>query len=298
VPTYHSFVPTLRDIEILIAVGECGLLDTQDIWEQWWPGCLLRPCQMRLRVLCTEGLLQKTPLVAAHAEKHGGRLPTIYTLTESGADLVEVHTGVRPPRVLNCSSQPMTFFHRLETVKFRRSVDAGYERLGLPSPAWIMEQDTLPSDDATAPLSNRFILYERFELPTGRVSYRADASVHLCVPTTHGGFTNLLAYIELDRSTMSLRQMARKWIGMNAFFQNAAYSRHWPTVETPAVRVLFVCPSQKRIENLRRSVKGEWVADRIRFAVRDAALDPQQVVTAPIWHRVDDDQPPRPIIVS
>ena len=131
-----------RDLAILETVGELGTADTEIIHQLHFPDKTVRACQQRLRKVSDEGLLKSVRLIAVDGDMRSGSLPTLYFLTEEGAELVERETGRHPRRVTRSSPKPFTLRHRMDTVRARLAIDRATELAKLAAPEWIMEQDT------------------------------------------------------------------------------------------------------------------------------------------------------------
>jgi hypothetical protein len=292
-----------RDLQLLAEIGELGLLDIELIHARYWPDAKTkRASQKRLKLLTEHGLVKPARLEVTYRTarvprptdgkdtalkkppKSGGRLPTIYCLTEQGAEALEMATGQRPLRVSRSDPKPLTLFHRSEVVRARLAIDDACRLRSLPAPAWIMEQDTHPGMSPNEPLSRRLILQQHFGQGHARVSCRPDASCLLRLPSRSAdrSFDELIAYLELDRSTNKHQIEIDKLAGYHCLLKEQAYRRHWPETQRPTVRVLYVCPSHERVNNLAASFAGQPVAEYVRFAVLDD-LVPERALSDAIW---------------
>lgn len=277
-----------RDIAIFETVGEYGTVDTTVLRGLHFPDDNTgRSTQNRLRILAGEGLLKSVRLIATDAGKPSGSLPTLWFLTDDGADLVESETGVRPRRVTRSDPKPFTLRHRLDTVRARIAIDQAAELVKIARPQWIMEQDTRQRGKAAkgrSPSADR-ILNDRYydEANDRTVTFRPDASFHLKVPRPSGdGMKSLIGYIELDRSTEGHLQWQRKLWGMEAFLgDSVGWRKHWPKVSDPAVVVFVLTKSDQRIGNLAETTRPSKAAARLRFSTYP--LDPQTALTGEVW---------------
>jgi hypothetical protein len=274
-----------RDLEIMDTVGQLGTADTEILRHRHFPkDATGRACQQRLRKLTVAGLLKRVRLVAVDSDRPSGSLPALFFLTPAGGDLVERESGSRPPRITMSDPKPFTLRHRRAIVQSRVAIDLAAGRSGIPSPDWIMEQDC-HSDRKIAKgqsPSDRLILFDRFQVEGNTVSFRPDASCRIQVPHD-GGVANLLAYLEVDRSTECHDYWRnRKLRGIEAFLSNPkAWQGHWPGVTDARIRILVICKTSQRLANLANTLRTSRVADRIRLTTYP--LDPCTVLTGKVW---------------
>jgi hypothetical protein len=277
-----------RDLEILETVGELGTADAAILHRLHFPNDKTgRACQQRLRKLTDEGLLKRVRLIAVDGDMRSGSLPMLYFLTDEGADLVERETGRRPPRVTHSDPKPFTLRHRLDTVRARMAIDEAAKLAGIAAPAWIMEQDARGGQKATkghSP-SQFLVLHNRYQHDGQSVSFRPDAACHIHMPH-NGGMVNLVAYLEVDRSTEGHLQWKRKLNGVEAFIDDAKGRRgHWPAVANPIIRVFVLCKTQRRISELIETTKSSSAAGHIRFTT--FPLDIATALTGDLWQSCD-----------
>jgi hypothetical protein len=171
------------------------------------------------------------------------------------------------------------------------AIDAACRINELGPPEWILECDRWPGVAVTAPLHERFVLYETFRNGNSTVSFRPDASCHIRVRKRDkdgtkraGNAFHLIGYLEVDRSTESLSQIQGKLPGIHAFTrQPGAHRRHWPSVPNALVRVFFLCRSVERIANVARSIRKHPASELFRFATFADLEQPERVFTEPVW---------------
>jgi len=271
--------------------GELGIADTLLLCLRHFgdaaQASILRYSQRRLRTLALSGLLECNKL-AVNYSNGIKKLPTAFRLTETGADLVEHIRGIRPRRPAKSEISPITLMHRLAVVKTRVAIDDAHVALGLPKPPWIMEADQYEDREIKLadPAERRFILRESWGSGPSRISACPDASTLLTVPDETGEPRWLLAaYLEQDLSTEG-SAVANKAAGYAKLLDSATnhYRRHWPHAHF--ARVLFVCPSQKRLENVARLIVELPGSENWRLAVNTALLPPPAALTEPVWHDV------------
>lgn len=280
-----------RDVKILAEVGELGLLDSATIHRRHWePGTKIRACQQRLKLLVDSGLLRPTMLQVAvvRGPSSGGTIPTIYGLTPKGAEVVEAETGHTPRRIQRDDVKSPTLLHRLEMIHARLGFDDAARLAKLSPPSWIMEYDSEESPAGKA-VTRYLVLHQRLRMADGEeVSCRPDASSVLHIPrqSDPAKLDPLVVYWELDRSTNSHRREQNKAIGYEELLRQSVYNRHWPNLSGDlAVRIFYVCKSEERIAELRKTFATEHVGEvgkDFRFALASDVV-PDRVLTEPVW---------------
>lgn len=213
-----------------------------------------------------------------------GSLPTLYFLTEEGAELAERETGTRPRRVTRSDPKPFTLRHRLDTVRARLAIDQAANLAGIEVPEWIMEQDARSGGKARkgrSPTAD-LILKNTYHRDGRSFSFRPDASFHLQVPHK-GNLASLLAYIELDRSTEGHKQWrVRKLPGIEAFLNDPkGWRSHWPEIASPTVVVLVLCKTERRVNELIETTKPSSAARSTRFTIYP--MNPTTILTSDVW---------------
>jgi len=289
----HQIEFTDRDIAALAELGEVGLMDTPMLYLRHYArkedGTTAgdKYCQRRLAAFGDAGILESRSFTvtehrdgASRGKRNPRKLPTIHRLTIAGADLVKERTGIVPKRP-GRSEMPeaATVLHRLGVVRTRIAFDDAYGQMNLPKPAWIMEQDQNPDAKPEDRRDQKTILYESF----GKgIRCYPDASALLHIPGDPPGHVAL--YLEYDRSTEGQKQILDKLAGYDTLLHpsNYVYRRHWPGVDIAFVRVIFVCRSSQRIDNLIEWTRPRFAAGYFRFAL-EADLDPTKLLTEPIW---------------
>jgi hypothetical protein len=279
-----------RDLLILETVGELGTADTEMLRRLYFPNDTTgRACQQRFKKLTDEGLLKRVRLMAADKGFGSGSLPTLYFLTEAGADLVECETGRRPARIMRSEPKPFTLRHRVDVVAARLAIDQAARLSGIAAPRWIMEQDTRGGMKATKGRSpiEFLVLNSRYRQNGHAVSFRPDSAMHIQLPH-RGGLASLVAYIELDRSTEGHLQWERKLLGIEAFLNDpAGWRSHWPGVPNATVRVFVLCKTKRRVDELIETTRPSPAAASIRFTT--FPLDPTTVLTGEVWQSCDEE---------
>jgi hypothetical protein len=274
-----------RDLDLLAQIGELGLLDTETIRERFFPGVTLRRVQQRLQLYRDHGLIRTIVLTVWFGESGTGRIPAIHCLAERGGDAVHSLTGHRPRRVLRGDPKPETFHHRLAIVKSRLAIDDACTAAGLLEPTWIMEQDYNSAATDEPPLKRR-ILYHAFRVGPKTITCQPDAASLLFIPRDPAqpqiDTTNLLAYLEIDRSSESRAQILAKLLGYASVMEQNGYRRYWPQLQKPAIRVFWVCRSKERIDAICEKLEKESIAKFFRFTTA-GELSGKTALTMPIW---------------
>jgi hypothetical protein len=276
-----------RDVQTLATLGEYGVLDRELCHALCYGAFSAEWCRQNLSRLAAAGLVRITTLRVWHDDgpSRGGRIPQLLSLTEDGAEIVRVRTGVYPRRVLRSEPSAATFWHRLQTVRVRVAFDRAAASEGLPSPRWILEQDLRPDAPRDAMPQHRRVLCHAFERDGTVVTCRPDAAAVLDIPHPSGDpqqATALAIHFEIDRSSEGFAQCQGKVPGYAALFEERAYLRYWPDLRNPAYRVFFVVPSRQRIETLAAAFRTSPVATCFRFCTFGDCLA-DRVLTHPVW---------------
>ncbi len=275
-----------RDLLVLNELGTYGILSTTDVKEIFFPNETDRACRKRLRLFSLHGLTRMTKLTVAFSrDGRGGSIPTLHSLTDDGADLVETQTGSRPPRILRTSPSPFTFFHRMEIVQVIRQFNTGCERAGLSQPEWIMEQDPYPDAPTSSPPNQRRLLYHAFQDGRTKFTAQPDIASRFAI-----GTTEIAVFWEVDRSTEGLKQIrTNKLEGHLALvneFLAGTQRRYWSDFEPGFAFVFWVCPSSKRVAELSAVATDHAVAPLYRFVTRDVLDNPHALLCEKVWSTV------------
>lgn len=277
-----------RDIETLNLLGDVGLLDIDTLHRRMFPGVTLRRCQQKFRQYAEQGFVHCHRLTVWYGDR-SGRVPTLFTLTERGAEAIAEATGQRPPRVQRGEPKPETLHHRLAVSQVRLAMDDGFRSLGLAAPDWIMEYDRRPDIDPQLTTLHQRTLYHVLPGADRSLTYLPDAACRMEIPRDihhpNAGTIDLVTYWEVDRSTERRGQVLGKLPGLSAVIAHRAWQRYFSDQSQAPVRVFFVCLSQKRIETLRESLRDQPVSALLRFATLSEVTQ-RQPVTEPIWRDI------------
>lgn len=274
-----------RDIEMLSLLGDVGILDTDLLHVRCFSEVSLRRCQQRLKQHVEQGLIRAQKLAVWYGDQ-SGRVPTLFTLTERGAEVVAETTGWRPFRVHRSEPKPETFHHRLSIAKTRLALDDGFRSLDLNPPQWIMEQDRRPDANPDDPPSHQRLLYHPFPSGNVTITCQPDAACNMSIPRdatrTEAGMIDLIAYFEIDRSTERRGQVLNKLPGYAALIEQRGWLRYFPTAVSAPVRIFFVCQSQQRIKSLCECVSEHPLSSILRFATM-RELTTKHPLTEALW---------------
>lgn len=274
-----------RDIEMFSLLGDVGVLDTDLLHARCFAEVSLRRCQQRLKQHVEQGLIRSQKLTVWYGDQ-SGRMPTLFTLTESGAEVVHEVTGERPIRVCRSDPKPETFHHRLAIVKARLAIDDGFRSLGLSIPQWIMEQDRRSDAKPDEPPSQQRLLYHWFRSGDKTFSCQPDAACQMSIPRDaaagNSKLIELIAFFEIDRSTERRTQFLGKYPGYTALVEQRGWFRYFPSATSAPVRILIVCQSPQRIQSLRECSSNHPLAPLLRFTTA-AELSSVHPLTSAIW---------------
>ena len=279
-----------EDIQFLKSLGTVGTLNTNEAATHY-PNHKLNSVQNRLRLLASNRLVRATKLLVAFDRPdvvdRGGRIPTLFSLTPTGADLVESLTGFRPPRCLNSEPAAVTLLHRQDISRVVCAFTASCDDAGLPSPNWIMEQDVWTDGPKKLPPNQRKLLYHRIETPAGAVTCHPDIACRLKLPSSE-----VALFFEVDRSTEGHKQLAEatRMDAYSLLFKTKGYDRYWPGFSAPFEFVMWVCLSQQRIDNLCKTFAGHPLSERMRFSLTSHFVKRSDILQEPIWQTIQGDR--------
>ncbi|MFO1004188.1 MAG: hypothetical protein U0936_28045 [Planctomycetaceae bacterium] len=283
----------VHDIEFLRNVGIYGLLTAEDALYSY-PGYKDNSVQKRLRLLSQNGYLRAAQLAVAFghggASGGGGRLPSLYSLTPAGADLLESTTGERPARVLNSDIAPSTYMHRREISEVVQIFTRSCLSAGLPMPRWVLEQDVWKSAPLNLPPNQRRYLYHAMSIGNKRFVCQPDIACLLQLPSSP-----VVLYWEIDRSTEGRKQLREpaKTDAYLTLMGTQGFQRYWPDVPSETFQFVFwVCPTPERLESLQQVFKDHEISKYMRLSHRRVFTADTNVVTSPIWQTIDGEWRP------
>lgn len=277
------------DLDWLIGLGRYGLLSTEQAAD-FYVNYKLNSVQKRLRLLTQNGLTRMTKLSVWFAgEKQnskGGRVPTLHALTDEGARLIEMQTGVYPERILRSDPSPGTFWHRQQIVRVMRAIDLACDAVEVDRPEWIMEQDAWTNANPKLPPNQRRMLYH--DLGHGLIC-QPDLACRFRI-----GKTELALFWEVDLSTEGKKQLrkAAKTDSYVALFNQRAYQCYWPDLNTNRNHVIWVAPTRKRIATLREVMQSHPIGPACRFLSATDIKDPNKLLVTPVWQTISGESRP------
>lgn len=201
-----------RDLALLSKIGKVVVVDDEMIQEEYFADNTTGDARARrIRMLMADGRIRRLRFSEISLTVESPRVLSIYRLTRGGAELL-VQAGMPPQRLLRNDPRPETLLHRRDLARVMLALDNAVWRAGLPEPEWILEQDLCPgaARNVQLPRAERFVLSEDFKVADGKIlKLRPDASSWLRFPH-NGGWHDLLAYLEIDRASERLTQVADK----------------------------------------------------------------------------------------
>jgi hypothetical protein len=270
-----------RDYRIFADVGERDCLDRVDIHERHFPDVSYRRCGQKCQMYGEAGLVHCVKLTVAYAEGGGyrnRRIPTVYFLTEPGAEAVEFWCGEYPRRVLRTDLKAQTILHRIRCSHIRLKVEAACQVFSLSSD-WLMEPDMWPDAPKDALPQQRRVLYHRFR--DGRKPYtcQPDLGSRVHKPGTPAG---LGLFYEADLSSMGRKSLRGKLAGYQAVLKHESFRSYWPDIGRDNIRILWVFQTALRLQSVAADFREFEVAEQFRYAVFDE-LKPETLLTEPVW---------------
>lgn len=281
---------TDNDFTTLSDIGESGVLTAEDIHQTHFSEYTYDGCLKRLRQYRDHGWTRITKLGVWFADQRsgnrGGAIPSVHSLTDEGADLIESHLGVRPLRVLRSEPAPQTLLHRLTIAKTMRQFSRGCESVGLRKPAWILEQDSWREAPTNLPPNQKRMLYHLFRIQGQSISCLPDAACRFQIKNAELG-----VFWEIDRSTEGLKQIRESKLDAYVHLLNEkSYHRYWSEFDSKLLYVFWVCRSPQRIDSLCELIQEHPIAPYFRFVETRHLDEPTTLLTSPIWQTVEGDR--------
>lgn len=285
---------TDRDLKVFRSLGEYGLLDTALLHRLHFKSVTERRCLQRVEQYLNHDLICRTALQVWYSNaRHNGRIPSIYGLTEKGADMLEELNGTRAKRVFRSSPKPATLLHRLQIVRWRLAFDEAFRRESRPVPSWIHEQDVRSDLSNPAPPNQRSILFHRFSSDGLPVCCKPDAACLFTLDMNDGRRVPLIFYWEVDRSTEGHEQIREQKIrGYTELIRSKAFLRYWPEAEAAHVRIVFACnrdPRERRVKALANTISGTAIQRHCRF-ISYQDCQPHLLLREPVWRNADGEK--------
>lgn len=255
-----------RDKAILSDLAEYGVLDTETVRRRHFREATVpQACAKKLKQYKDLGLVDSIDVTI------DGKKSAVYWLTQLGID--ELAELGRPTGRAVAKPNPKTIHHRLGVAKTRVAFDEAFCSGGLLKPSWLVEPDRnlrVSGTMAGQPLAE----------------CNPDAAFLAMLPDEW----QLVSYLEFDRSTETNDRVAEKLPGYANLLTSGAYrNKHWQNVgDRHVVRILFVCRSVERIENLRKAFSQSPIRPHLRFGVASDIFGKdsdgeENLLVRPIW---------------
>ena len=266
-----------RDLAVLTDLASYFILTSRQIRElRVADDSTGRVTRRRLTKMVREGLLRKRQMMVVNVAD--GSATPVYHLTRTGLELVAAHLDdesllskpVEP-------SQPQHLFHYAAVSETHRLFDAAIaEHVDVRMPRWVNEDE--PIDLDAGPKSAK--LRTDFTIPK-KITCIPDAAFVV----EHAGH-QAVVYLEQDRDTFFHdRVAARKSPGYRAMLEAQTHKTQFPACQLPFFFILFVTPTLKCADQLRRAFakrnEGHEVQKLYRFASMDE-LTPDNACFGPV----------------
>jgi Replication-relaxation len=269
----------LRDIAAIRAVAHYYVLSRAQLQTLCYPtDATGRVARKRLDMLVEMGFLHRTPTPIFN--RRGGSPWPAYYPSPKGCDLLsQWFKDERYLLTLTSAPPAQNLLHCLAVSDVHAVFDAAVANQEvLTIERWINEYDFVNLDEEQS--DKRFKLFTLLrEYPPPRIACAPDAAFLLCI---HGD--SKIHYLEMDRETSGVRQVASKAYGYAGLFDRRLHRQHFPNATVERFAVLLVTLSAKRRSALARAFRGKPHADLWRFVARDD-LAPESCLFDPIYHR-------------
>jgi hypothetical protein len=271
-----------RDLNLLGELGLVNWMSTSFIHTRHFPNDRTgEATRRRLRLHAANGLIESVDLHIT-TQPGTGRAPRFHRLLQYGAEVYEDLTGVRPARVSRSSlPKPHTIQHRAGMGETLLKFKDACKHAELPATEWILEYDALAGSPPGATFHERFVICHELADESG-VKHRVwpDALSTLNVVTKDGVAQLAIAW-EYDRGTEPHAQLRAKLDPYSLWIATSGYREHYPDARD--IRVCFVLPSQRRLDNVIETLGDHPIANYLRF-VSESDFTTDRILTAPIWH--------------
>lgn len=259
---------TERDLDILQMLHVCRLLSTQQIQTLFFPS--KHRAYARLQVLYHHAFVDRLFLGV-----QTGLMNTaiLYIVDKRGVELLRAKRGLAIEWSAQIKQVKPTFLdHALAINDVRVAVTKACETHSSQLGIWLGENDLKAGYDYVQIRNAR----GRIE----RVSLIPDSYFNLELDT---GVTHF--FLEQDMGTMQLSRFKQKVWAYIAYYQSGLSEKRFSTRK---FRVLTVANSEKRALNLKQATEEAEGQRRFWFTSRDK-IDPETILTAPIWWVAGDD---------
>lgn len=237
-----------RDIEVLTYLARYFILNSHQIRELSFPDDSTgRICRRRLTKMKHEGYLKKRQLQVVNP-KDGSTSP-VYHLTKQGLEWLSAHYDDERLLLKPLEPNQPTHLHHYVAVSesyrlFDRAIKVHAPDVQIPK--WFHEEEVINPDETDKSKFQRLRRHFEGSKRTGcfpDAGFLIDYKDHKAV-----------VYLEQDRdSYFHNRVAARKAPGYKEFYNRQIHKEQFPETKLPFFYVLFLVPTAKRAQQLRKA---------------------------------------------
>jgi hypothetical protein len=262
-----------RDLDIIQLVNDCRILKSEQIASVFFKNP--KTADNRLRKLFDYELLERhfiTQVDLAPASS-----PIIYSLGGLGAEALATNYGLERSQ-LNFASKglfnPNVLYHLLDVNDFRTTLLAAINRQeGIRLVRWVDEFAFRAKPDFVYLSSGRGSEQKKPVYP--------DGYFHLKTTLGDAHF-----FVEIDRGTEGQGQFKGQIDVYQEYIRSGGYQARFATT---SLRILVVGKSDRRVENLKRSIRRAAGGDRYLLTTSDQ-MTAEALLTMPIWSRAESNE--------
>lgn len=282
-----------RDLDILASVARYYTLTRTQINRLHFPADFDgRISRRRLMILHAEGMLNRTNMQVTNPSM-GAPAYVYYPSAKGSAYLAQELDDESYKSACTLTPNWMYLYHWVEVAQTQIVLDQSVARLnGVKLDRWLVGRSPTAGSVIVADwLSEWSIANPDEKEPDKRYRLYTKLGPKLvCAPDAaflleKDGFRKAF-YLEQDRDTTKSaeRVAAQKCHGYAGLFERRLHiDRHFPTVNVERFTVLFVVPSVKRREALRKAFATKPAAWLYKFAAQ-TELMPETFLTGAIWY--------------
>lgn len=281
---------TPRDHSVLLFIATYDIVTRSMITRELFPGDDGRVTRKRLSVMRALELVNQAQMRMTNPSILGGiGAPVYFAGQKLPAFLAQEQQDDRYLLLNSATPSWMFLYHGVAVAETHLLLNKAVAQMaGARLVEWIGER-TIADRTAADARSGRFRLIVYL---SEKLICKPDAAFLLEVETE--GFHRKVFFLEQDRDTTknAERVAAQKSGGYTALVEKRMHIvRHFPTATVEKPTVLFVAPSPKRREALRKAFAKKPTNWLYRFAAIED-LTPATMLTSPIWHQCVGDPVP------
>lgn len=237
-----------RDIDVLRSFASYFMMNSRQVRELHFPADKSgRATRRRLTLLSREGYLRKRRMFVVNQED--GSASPVYHLDKCGREFLAGHDDDDTYLLLPVEpSQPQHLYHYVAVTETHRLFDAAIQSAtdDVSLPRWHNEDEVINPH-----------VEDRQERRHLRTDFCESPKV-VCIPDAgflleYGGH-RIVVYLEQDRDTFFHdRVAARKSRGYEQLLAVRGHRAHFPETTLDFFYVLFMTPTQRRADQLRRA---------------------------------------------